>query len=165
MWWVMIPPESPPKEPGRFQRSTWWWVLIPITALNGFVVGYFPIWLTAGMAGGYNRGVYSAAAGGYGTAATVLLIAAAGIHGSHGPRHPATRTAAALALILSLFTAVFLLKVAGEPASSGQILQVEEGIFPVLLMPWTLALLIAGLIGTYKLFISKRHTSGGPSAR
>ncbi|MFI7598880.1 hypothetical protein [Actinoplanes sp. NPDC049681] len=143
----------------------WWWGLIFTTALNGLIVGYFPMWLTAGMAGNYDRGDYQWAAGGYGTAALVLLVAAAGIRGFHGPRHPAARTAAALAFVLGLFAAVFAVKVAREPASSGQILQVDDGIFPVLFMPWTMALLIAGLIGTYELCTGKRHTDSTPSAR
>ncbi|MFI7598865.1 hypothetical protein [Actinoplanes sp. NPDC049681] len=138
-------------------------MLIPTTALNGFVVGYFPMWLSMGAA--YNRGDYSVAAGGYGTGAVVLLIAIAGIRGFHGPRHPATRTAAALAFVLGLFAAVFALKAVREPADGGQILQVQEGIFPVLFTPWTLALLIASLIGTYKLCTSRRHSGSASSTR
>lgn len=140
-------------------------MLIPTTALNGLVVGYFPIWLSAAMAGNYNRDDYSSAAGGYGTGALVLLIAVAGIRGFHGPRHPAARTAAALAFVLGLSAAVFALKAAREPASSGQILQVDDGILPVLFMPWTVALLIVSLIGIYRLCAGKRRTSSAPSAR
>ncbi|OJF15555.1 hypothetical protein [Couchioplanes caeruleus] len=138
-------------------------MLIPTTALNGLVVGYFPMWLSMGAA--YDRGDYSLSAGGYGTAALVLLTAVTGIRGFRGPRHPAARTAAALALVLGLFAAVFGLKAAREPASSVQIGHVNEGIFPVLFMPWTMALLIAGLIGTYKLCVGNRHTGSASSAR
>ncbi|MFI7599409.1 hypothetical protein [Actinoplanes sp. NPDC049681] len=141
----------------RPKRSVWWWVLIPSTALNGLIVGYFPVWLSAAMAGNYTRGDYLGAAGGYGTGALVLLTAVPGIRGFHGPRHPAARTAAALAFVLGLFAAVFTLRAAREPDSGRQIGPLEEGIFPVLFMPWTMALLIASLIGTYKLCAPHRR--------
>jgi hypothetical protein len=125
-----------------------WWLLILATAANGAVVGYGVLWFQL-FGESADRSDCLVSAGGYGTAALVLLVAAVGVAGLRGPRC-AGWTAVALAVALLVLAAGSASRAADLPAGRWDDSPLD-GVGGVLCLPWAWVLVAAGIAGTLRL--------------
>lgn len=139
-------------------RNIWANVLfatcIALTVLNGVVVGYGAIWFQIGGSGA-DAEDYQISAGGYGAAAFALLAVVPGVLGFARPR--------VLALVCTISAVIFALLavrsagLASEAYDRGPgINSPWDGIGGVLLLPWSLALVVLGVLGVGRLARPRR---------
>lgn len=139
-------------------RNTWANVVfascITLTVLTGVVVGYGVVWFQIGGSGPSVED-YQISAGGYGAAAFVLLAVVPGVIGFARPR--------VLAVVCVVSAAVFTLLAARSAALSTEVDERGlashspwDGVGGVLLMPWSLVLVVLGVLGVARLVRVRR---------
>ena len=139
-------------------RNTWANVLfascIALTVLTGVVVGYGVLWFQIG---GSSPSVedYQISAGGYGAAAFVLLVVVPGVLGFARPRVLAVAclVSAAVFALLAARSAALSTKVDDRGLASNS---PWDGVGGVLLMPWSLVLVVLGVVGAARLVTVRR---------
>ena len=144
--------------PNRLGRSrvmqVGWWLLITATVINGLAAGYFPV--SFSMASSPDRGSYLVSAGAYGAAGLVLFAAAVGVKGLRGPCS-AQWTAVWVGVVLNVLAVSSMVHALRLPSSPAPAVSIQRGIEAVLLMPWSLALVVASIPGTYYLWVGSRR--------
>ncbi len=137
------------RAPGARRRSgvAALWVLgVLATTLNGVVVGYGAIWFQL-FGDSADAADYRVSAGGYATAALVLLVTVPALVDSSAPRWlvPTAVVLAVLLGMLALASAVTSVDAEGDPLDRddpwGDVL---DGVGGVLWAPWTGVLLVLG---------------------
>lgn len=126
-----------------------WVSAVTATILNGIVVGYGAIWLQV-FVDTVDTDDYAVSAGGYGAAATVLVLAVPAILTHGGPRWLVWPTGMS-GVVLGLLAARSVEASTHAAQNSSPINTAWDGIGGVLGAPWTWALVALGIHGLYRL--------------